>query len=145
MAAGKEKIGVITDGERLYDITETIRAAIERYGVPSGIAVLFCPHVSCALAIQEAYDPLAKADLEEFLKRLAPRDLPFIKHDDEGPDDSPSHMKSLLLQPSLILIIEQGSLLLGAWQGIYLAEFRDRERERELWLKVISDGTGKEF
>lgn len=143
MAIGIEKIGINTNGERLHDITETIMAAIDRYGVPSGIAVLFCPHVSCALAIQEAYAPSARADLEEFLKRLAPRDLPFIKHDDEGPDDSPSHMKSLLLQPSLTLMIEQGSLRLGTWQGIYLAEFRDSSRERELWLKVVSDGTGE--
>jgi secondary thiamine-phosphate synthase enzyme len=104
----------------------------------NGVLHLFLKHTSAALTISESYDPTAKDDVEEFLKRLAPRNSAFIKHTTEGADDSPSHMKSILLNPFLCLIIDRGELVLGTWQGLYLAEFRDGSHERKLAIQYIN-------
>jgi secondary thiamine-phosphate synthase enzyme len=103
----------------------------------SGVLYLFLPHTSCGLIIQESFDPSAKADMEKFLKHLAPRTLSFIEHTAEGPDDSPSHMKTILTGNSLQVIVENGEILLGTWQGIYLCEFRDGRHSRKVHLKFI--------
>ena len=131
------KITIQTDGEGFYDVSDQIKSEIGT--TQSGFLTVFCPHTSCALTINEAYDPSASEDMVALLKHLAPRNLKFIKHTMEGPDDSPSHMKAMLLQHSLQLIVENGELVLGRWQGIYLAEFRDTAHERILYLKSISD------
>ena len=76
---------------------------------------------------------------QSFMKHLAPRNLNFITHTLEGPDDSPSHMKSILLQSSLAIPVDKGEIFLGRWQGLYLAEFRDQPKRREILLKFIAD------
>ena len=132
-----------TSGERFYNITQQVQSALDdlmkQSPSPSGVLTLFNPHTSCALTINEAHDISAANDMENFLKHLAPRELPFITHTMEGSDDSPSHMKSILLQTSLQLIVEEGNLVLGTWQGIYLCEFRDAPKQRSLYLKFIPD------
>ena len=85
-----EKLQIETQGEGFYDITEQICASISLH--EDGILTIFCPHTSCALTINEAYDPSASEDLQAFLKHIAPRNLGFIKHTMEGPDDSPSQI-----------------------------------------------------
>lgn len=136
------KITIPTQGEGFYSITEQIHSSLfELANQKSGILHLFIQHTSCALTISEDYDPSAKRDLERFLKYVAPRDLPFIEHTLEGEDDSPSHMKSLLLQQHLALPVEKGKLLLGTWQGIYLAEFRDAPHQRSIILKFQGDSS----
>lgn len=134
-----KKIPIKTHGERFYDITDQVQNAIAKTGKSTGMALLFCPHTSCALAISEAYDPSAREDIEKFFRHLAPENLAFIKHKDEGPDDSPSHMKSVLLHQSLTLLLEDGQVALGRWQGIYLAEFRALPHNREIWLECYGD------
>jgi len=135
-----------TSGEKFYDITSLLNSFFQKdikphFQTHSGILHLFLQHTSCALTISEAYDPSAKKDLENFMKHLAPRKLNFITHTLEGPDDSPSHMKSILLQNSLSLIVEKNEIFLGKWQGIYLAEFRDQPKYREILLKFSADKT----
>lgn len=129
-----------TQGEQFYDITARVKDSLEliRGENQSGLLNLFIQHTSCALTINESYDPSAREDMEEFLRHLAPRNLKFIKHDDEGPDDSPSHMKSMLIQNSITIPVEKGQLLLGQWQGIYLCEFRDAPKERSILLKFLA-------
>ena len=129
------KLTIETSGEGFYDITGEVQNQVSAKA--SGILHLFCIHTSCALTITEAYDPSAKKDVEKFLNHLAPRDLGFIEHTLEGPDDSPSHMKSALLHQNLAFIVEEGELLLGRWQGIYLAEFRDAPHKRTILMKFI--------
>jgi len=124
-----------TNGEGFYNLTEKIQAIVRTSTTQEGTILIFTPHTSCALSICEAHDPAALTDVENFLKHLAPRNLAFITHKEEGPDDSPSHMKSILLHPSLQLIISEGKLLLGVYQGIFLTEFRDGPKERKLYLK----------
>jgi secondary thiamine-phosphate synthase enzyme len=133
------KLPITTDGERFYDISKEVHSSLEtNIGDENGLLVIFNPHTSCGLTINESFDPSACSDMEKFLKHLAPRNLKFIEHTAEGADDSPSHMKSILLQNSLQLIVEDGKILLGPWQGIYLCEFRDARKNRELKLKFIS-------
>ncbi len=131
-----------THGENFYNITAEVKKGLSQIctkGEQSGILHLFTTHTSCALAISEAFDPLANKDVVEFFKYLAPRNLPFIQHRDEGEDDSPSHMKSVILNQNISLIVEKGELVLGQWQGIYLAEFRDQPHQRKILLKFQAD------
>ena len=133
-----------TSGEKFYDITSSLNSffqkeVISHFKSNSGVLHLFLQHTSCALTISEAYDPSAKKDLESFMKHLAPRNLNFITHTLEGPDDSPSHMKSILLQSSLTVPVDKGGIFLGRWQGLYLAEFRDEPKRREILLKFSAD------
>lgn len=139
-----------TSGEKFYNITDLIRKNLkdtielakkdkgdESKKIKSGILHLFLPHTSCAMTISEAFEKDATIDVENFLKSIAPRNLPFITHTTEGKDDSPSHMKSVLLQQSISVIIDNDDVVLGRWQGIYLAEFRDGNKNREIYLKFI--------
>lgn len=134
MAKAKE-IVIDTTGERFYNITQKIQRATQEH--QSGVMHLFVMHTSCALTINEAFDNTARSDMENFLRHLAPENLSFIEHTAEGPDDSPSHMKSLLLHQSLCLLVEHGNLVLGTWQGIYLAEFRRAPQRRKVLLKFL--------
>ena len=138
-------LNIPTNGERFYNITENVKNALENIlndnkgKSGSGILHLFTTHTSCALTISEAYDPAAAKDVERFFKHLAPRDLNFITHTDEGEDDSPSHMKSVRLNQNLSFIVDEKKLILGTWQGIYLAEFRDANKKREVLVKFVPD------
>lgn len=136
-----KRIQVHTEGEQLYDITSKVQdtlAALIPSSKSSGVLYLFVVHTSCALTISEGYDPTARQDVEAFLRHLAPRNLSFIRHTLEGSDDSPSHMKSILLQPTLTLLVEKGQVFLGRWQSVYLAEFRDRPHERQVAVKFTA-------
>ncbi len=139
---GHWTLDIPTHGERFYLLTDLVRESLAQRleGAPAcGVLTIFCQHTSCALLLAEAYEDSAVADMQEFLRRLAPRNLEYLTHKTEGPDDSPSHMKSIVLRPSLQLIVEDGKPLLGGWQGIFLAEFRDAPRKRQLWLKFQAD------
>ncbi|MBH48977.1 MAG: hypothetical protein CME71_12485 [Halobacteriovorax sp.] len=126
-----------TQKEGMIDITSRLNQVVA--STQSGLLIVQNSHTSCGLTINEAFDPSAKEDMENFLRHLAPENLKFIKHTDEGPDDSPSHMKSLLVQPTLSIIIEDGKLMLGKWQGVYLCEFRRSPKLRRLFLKILKD------
>lgn len=134
---------VQTKGEGLYSITPQLKEGLQKLLAKdlksSGVFYAFILHTSCALLISENYDPSAKEDLEAFFKYLVPRDLPFVEHTLEGPDDSPSHMKSALLHQHIALPVEEGQLVLGQWQGVFLAEFRDSSKKRSVLLKFIQE------
>lgn len=125
-----------TEGEGFTDITFAIQEVLKEKLLTkpdqNGLLNIFVKHTSCALTINEAYDPSANQDLVEFLKHLAPTNLKFIKHTDEGPDDSPSHMKTMLTQTSLCIPVIEGKMQFGTWQGIYLCEFRSQPKKRTL-------------
>ena len=128
---------VKTNGEGFVDITALVKKHCKP--VRNGFVIIQNTHTSCGLTINEAFDPSAREDMENFLKHLAPENLAFIKHTDEGSDDSPSHMKSILVQQSLTIVIDDGQLMLGQWQGIYLCEFRRAQKTRRLILKIVED------
>ena len=128
-----EKLQLATpQGSALVDITRPVQAAVGRSGLQDGVCVLFCPHTTAGLTLNENWDPDVQADILLTLRGLVPAD-PRHRHS-EG--NSPAHIKAALFGDSLTLIVEDGQVQLGTWQGIYLAEF-DGPRQRTVWLKFL--------
>ncbi len=98
---------------------------------------LYIQHTSASLAINESYDPTARIDMQEYLERLAPEDQAWYRHTLEGPDDSSSHLRSLLLPVSLSIPVDGGELSLGTWQGIYLFEHRSAPQQRRVLIRCL--------
>lgn len=126
---------VETRGPSLTDVTASVAAALEPSGVGHGLATVFCRHTSASLTIQENASPEVLRDLVDALDRLAPRDAGW-RHDLEGPDDMPAHVKTMLTGASVAVPVVDGRLALGTWQAIYLVEHRDRPHRRELIVHV---------
>lgn len=104
-----------------------------------GILNLFIKHTSAALALNENADPDVRTDLESIFNRLVPENASYYLHTDEGPDDMPSHAKSIIVGPSLTIPIKDRHLNVGIWQGIYLCEFRDYGGPRNIVATVIGE------
>ncbi len=130
---------VKTPGRGFVEITAEVRAVVKASGVATGLAVVFCRHTSCSLAIQENDDPAARQDMERFLERLAPEGDRAYAHTAEGPDDSPSHLRSLVTRTSESIPVAAGDLALGTWQGIYLCEHRTRAHVRSVIVHVTGE------
>ena len=118
--------------EGFVDITRAVREAVHDKGWRSGALLLFCPHTTAALTINEAADPSVTADMTAHLRTLVPRSQAFTHA--EGNSDA--HLKTTLIGPSLMLIVEDGEPRLGTWQGIYLFE-GDGPRSRSVWLQFL--------
>jgi secondary thiamine-phosphate synthase enzyme len=116
------------------EITATLQKLISESGVLQGTCLVFVPHTTAAVLINENYDPGLQKDWDEFLNRLAPRDRDY--HHDDGNCDS--HLKTALIGNSQSLFIEHGRLVLGRWQGVFLCEF-DGPRRREVRVKIVAD------
>jgi len=107
---------------------------VQESGVQDGSCHLFVPHTTAAILINENDDPALQQDFDDFLKRLAPQDRPYL-HNDGNCD---AHLKAAVIGCSKTLLIENGRLVLGRWQGVFLCEF-DGPRRRDLRIKIISD------
>lgn len=105
--------------------------------VADGLLTCFVRHTSASLLIQENADPDVLRDLATFMDRLVSRDERLYRHTTEGPDDMPSHIRSMLTQSSITIPVCQGKMLLGTWQGLYLFEHRDAPHTREIALHII--------
>lgn len=103
-----------------------------------GLLNLLIKHTSAALALNENADPDVRHDMNMIFDRLVPENATFYLHTDEGPDDMPSHAKSVIVGSTLTLPITDGHLNLGTWQGIYLCEFRDYGGPRRLIATILS-------
>ncbi|QYJ76988.1 secondary thiamine-phosphate synthase enzyme YjbQ [Shewanella sp. FJAT-52076] len=114
-------------------VTEEIIAQLpELADVTVGLLHLQLLHTSASLSLNENADPTVRQDFESFFNRTVRENEPWYRHDYEGPDDMPAHLKSSLLGTSLILPISKGRLALGTWQGIYLGEHRNSGAERRI-------------
>lgn len=128
---------VPTRRRALFEITAEVRSVVEAAGLDGdGLCVVFMPHTSASLTIQENADPSARRDLERFLNQLVPDGDPGYTHTSEGLDDMPSHIKAALTATSLTVPISAGRLALGTWQGIYLWEHRVRPHRRRVVVHV---------
>jgi len=101
-----------------------------------GICQVFIQHTSASLTINENADPTVRQDFEMYFNKSVPENDPDYRHDDEGPDDMPAHLKAAMLGSSVTIPIRSGRLALGTWQGIYLCEHRDHGGERDLVITV---------
>jgi len=104
--------------------------------VKIGILYLFVQHTSCALTVNENYDPDVRKDMDMCLDKIVPEDLNWL-HTDEGKDDSVSHTKAVLVGPTIQIPITDGRLNLGTWQGIYLTEFRHAPHARRVVATIL--------
>jgi len=118
--------------ENFYNITPQVREAVKKSGVTDGIAVVYCPHTTAGITINENADPDVVRDLLLGLNRAFP-DRPEFRHS-EG--NSAAHLKASAIGASASVIIDGGRLLLGTWQGIYFCEF-DPPRNRKFYVKII--------
>jgi secondary thiamine-phosphate synthase enzyme len=116
--------------------TDRVRSWLSDIQALDGLLTLFIRHTSASLLIQENADHDVRIDLVQSLERLAPRDLPYA-HAIEGPDDMPAHIKAALTPTSLSIPVRAGHMLLGSWQGIYVAEHRDHPHRREVVLHYM--------
>jgi secondary thiamine-phosphate synthase enzyme len=129
-------LNIETDGAGFFEITSEAKAFIAQVEAGEGVLLMYLRHTSASLTIQENADPDVQADLVTALDRLAPEDAPWV-HDVEGPDDMPAHVKAMLNGVSLHVPVQNGTLALGTWQGIYLAEHRRAPHSREVVLQFI--------
>jgi secondary thiamine-phosphate synthase enzyme len=116
------------------DITNLVQKVVTDSGAQSGTCFLFVPHTTAAILINENDDPALQKDLDNFLKSLAPRDNGY--HHNDGNCDA--HLKAALIGNSKSLLVDNGRLILGRWQGVFLCDF-DGPRRRELRIKVVPD------
>jgi secondary thiamine-phosphate synthase enzyme len=121
---------------QMIDITDLVRRAVDEANVEDGYAIVFVPHTTAAITINENADPDVKHDLLRKLSDLIPKSESYYRHN-EGNSDS--HVKTSLVGNSLMVLIENGKLLLGTWQGIQFCEF-DGPRSRDVFIKLFDNG-----
>jgi secondary thiamine-phosphate synthase enzyme len=120
--------------EEVQDITAEVNEALRALGFTAGMVLLFCPHTTAALTVNEAADPDVRGDFQRALSQMVPS-IPF----QHGEGNSPAHIRAALLGPSLLLPVEGGRLALGTWQGVYFCEF-DGPRRRRVWVYGLVEG-----
>jgi secondary thiamine-phosphate synthase enzyme len=128
----RKEWSVRTSGRGFTDLTARIAAFVRESGVQQGLCNVFLVHTSASLILGENADPTVRKDLETFFARVVPDGDPAYEHDTEGPDDMPSHIRSVLTQNSLVIPVVDAELGLGTWQGIYLWEHRQIPHERRV-------------
>jgi secondary thiamine-phosphate synthase enzyme len=120
---------------QFVDITDLVQSAVGRSGVREGVCYLFLPHTTAALTLNENWDPSVPGDILHTLTRQTAPPDPAHRHS-EG--NSPAHVQSSLLGANLFLLVADGRLVLGSWQGVFLAEF-DGPRQRRVLVKIVPD------
>ncbi len=129
-----ETIQVSTQGKQAFhDITSQVQDVINSSGVRDGICLVFCPHTTAGVTLNENWDASVQHDMGVGLDKISPP-RPEYRH---GEGNSPAHLKSSLMSASQMIPIEQGELILGRWQGIYLCEF-DGPRTRKVHVKALN-------
>ena len=114
------------------DITSDIKSVVKQAGIDQGICMLYVPHTTAGITINESADPSVQSDVLMVLNQMVPWDADY-RHL-EG--NSPAHVKSSLVGPSELIAIEDGALIFGTWQGIFFCEF-DGPRNRKVHVRIM--------
>jgi secondary thiamine-phosphate synthase enzyme len=138
MRTAQASFAVESPARGLTEITERIDDWVAGTGIETGVVHLFCRHTSASLLINENAAPAVQRDLVAWLDHAAPEDRDY-EHDSEGPDDMPAHIKTLMTGSGLTVPVGGGRMLLGTWQGVFLAEHRSRPRRREVVATLIGN------
>lgn len=149
MAQHLQRLTLSTSGQGLINITHNVAAVLADSGLGQGLICLSCLHTSASLCINENADPRVLTDLLAHLAALAPTEgarslsghgavRPY-SHNNEGPDDMPAHIRTMLTNTHLSLSFTEGRLLLGQWQGVYLIEHRTRPQTRVVSVHCLGD------
>jgi secondary thiamine-phosphate synthase enzyme len=139
MRITQTRLTLDTEPREIKEITAEVRRWVERQEMGCGLLTVYIPHTSASLLIQENASPDVRRDLDAFLRRLVPEDTALYRHNDEGPDDMPAHIKSMLTQTQLTIPVADGHMQLGIWQGIFLFEHRAAPHRRSLILTLVGE------
>jgi secondary thiamine-phosphate synthase enzyme len=138
MRVKHEALEVRTNGKGTYEITDAVQEKIDQCKIDNGIVAVFVQHTSCSLTMMENAAPAARRDVERFFEKLVPEEADY-EHDDEGPDDMPSHIRMVLTRTSETLPIVDRKMQLGTWQGIFLFEHRHAQHRRRVHVTIIGE------
>ncbi len=139
MRIAQDRLTFETAPREIKEITRELAEWTARQGMSCGLLNVFIRHTSASLLIQENYSPDVRHDLDAFLGRLAPEDPSHYRHNDEGPDDMPAHLKAVVTEVTLTIPVIDAQLQLGTWQGVFLLEHRARPHRRELIVTLIGE------
>ncbi|MFM7787117.1 MAG: secondary thiamine-phosphate synthase enzyme YjbQ [Microcystis panniformis] len=132
----QKSLTIATSPKNFHRLTAPIEAIVAESGITTGLCSIFVCHTSASLLIQENADPDVLTDLANFFAKLVPEDSSLYYHSTEGPDDMPSHIRSVLTRTSEQIPIARGKLVLGIWQGIYLWEHRQSRHQRQVVVHI---------
>ena len=138
MRQATHTLSVSTAGKGLVPVGAAVEAWLDTQGITTGLLTLFIRHTSASLLIQENADPTVRADLEAFFRWLVPEDVGY-RHNTEGADDMPAHIRSALTQTQLSIPVASSRMVLGTWQGIYVWEHRTAPHRREIALHLLGE------
>jgi secondary thiamine-phosphate synthase enzyme len=139
MRIAQTRFSIETASREIKEITAEVARWVAHQPVATGLLTVYLPHTSASLLIQENASPDVLRDLDTFLRRLVPEDVALYRHNDEGPDDMPAHIKSALTQTQLTIPVTDGRIQLGVWQGIFLLEHRATPHTRSLVLTLLGE------
>jgi len=132
----QHRIRIQTRGRGAHECGTQINDHVRRSGIRQGLCHVFLRHTSASLMLCENADPAVRRDLDRFMASLIPDGNPMFEHDQEGADDMPAHVRTVLTHSDLTIPIADGRLDLGTWQGIYLWEHRKSPHERTLTVTL---------
>ncbi len=135
----QQVLNIDSAAREIRDISADIQAMVAQSGVVTGLCHVFCHHTSASLMLCENADPAVLDDMETFMKRLVPESGVDYTHADEGPDDMPAHIRTVLSHTDLTLPVSSGRCALGTWQGVYLWEHRANRHQRRLTITVSGE------
>jgi len=138
MVQASHTLELATRGKGFVEITGDLGRWLESIAAQDGLLTVFVMHTSASLTIQENADPNVRRDLADALELIAPEQRDYA-HQEEGPDDMPSHIKAMLTSVSIGIPVKDGSMTLGTWQGVYLIEHRARAHRRKIVLSFIGE------
>ena len=136
---GQGEIKINTSDQKMYEITDDVNAWIKKEEISGGQLTIFIKHTSASLCIQENASRDVLEDIDNFLKILVPENPTLYRHNIEGKDDMPAHIKSMLTQTSLTVPVRDKKMNLGTWQGIFLLEHRINSIQRKINLTLIGE------
>lgn len=132
----QEVVEISTKGRGSIDISAEVQRIVARSAIDNALCHVFVAHTSASLMLCENADPTVRRDLEAFMARLVPDGDTLYQHSNEGPDDMPAHLRTILTHSDLTIPVCNGRCALGTWQGIYLWEHRTRPHRRRVIVSV---------
>lgn len=132
-----ESFTLATEGRGTFEITRQVQQAVRNSKLERGLCTVFVHHTSASLIVCENADPSVRKDLERFFAKLVPDGDRDFRHTDEGPDDMPAHVRTILTQTSVSIPVAGSQCDLGTWQGVYLYEHRRAPHRRRITVTVV--------
>tara|TARA_B100001105_G_scaffold213457_1_gene178459 strand:+ start:64 stop:504 length:441 start_codon:yes stop_codon:yes gene_type:complete len=133
------ELRISTSGQQMYEITKDLNTWLNKEQINHGQLTIFIQHTSASLCIQENASEDVIEDILHFFKKLVPENDALYRHNLEGPDDMPAHIKSMLTQTSLTIPVNNKKMNLGTWQGIFLIEHRSSSMQRKINLTLLGE------